>query len=87
MQFEYFQAALGDSNMGFLNNSMCTSTTTSPDKEHVLAHNDLMWVKHSVACHIFNPCYMFPKILGNVIYLRKSLSTRYSPDHKSPDTC
>lgn len=50
MQFEYFQAALGESgislgNMGFLSNSMCTSTTTSPDKEHVLAHNDLMWVK------------------------------------------
>lgn len=42
MQFEYFQAALGESNMGFLNNSMCTSTATSPDKEHVLSHNDLM---------------------------------------------
>ena len=42
MQFEYFQAALGESNMGFLNNSMCTSTTTSPDKEHVMPHNDLM---------------------------------------------
>lgn len=42
MQFEYFQAALGESNMGFLNNSMCTSTATSPDKEHVMPHNDLM---------------------------------------------
>jgi len=41
MQFEYFQA-LGESNMGFLNNPMCTSTATSPDKEHVLPHNDLM---------------------------------------------
>lgn len=26
------QAALGDSNIGFLNNSMSTSTTTSPEK-------------------------------------------------------
>ena len=42
MQFEYFQAALGDSNMGFLSNSMCTSTATSPGKEHVLPHNDLV---------------------------------------------
>lgn len=41
MQFEYFQA-LGESNMGFLNNPMCTSTATSPDKEHVLPHSDLM---------------------------------------------
>lgn len=40
MQFEYFQA-LGESNMGFLN-PMCTSTATSPDKEHVLPHSDLM---------------------------------------------
>lgn len=40
MQFEYFQA-LGESNIGFLN-PMCTSTATSPDKEHVLPHNDLM---------------------------------------------
>ncbi|XP_046620125.1 forkhead box protein P1 isoform X2 [Neodiprion virginianus] len=39
---QYFQAALGESNMGFLNNSMCTSTATSPDKDHLLAHNDLM---------------------------------------------
>ncbi|XP_043283738.1 forkhead box protein P1 isoform X4 [Venturia canescens] len=39
---QYFQAALGESNMGFLNNSMCTSTATSPDKEHGLPHNDLM---------------------------------------------
>ncbi|XP_015126321.1 forkhead box protein P1 isoform X3 [Diachasma alloeum] len=36
------QAALGESNMGFLNNSMCTSTATSPDKEHVMQHNDLI---------------------------------------------
>ncbi|KAF3425888.1 hypothetical protein E2986_05835 [Frieseomelitta varia] len=46
------QAALGDSNMGFLNNSMCTSTTTSPDKEHVLAHNDLMSPLDEPAVHI-----------------------------------
>ncbi|XP_063979383.1 forkhead box protein P1 isoform X5 [Diachasmimorpha longicaudata] len=39
---QYFQAALGESNMGFLNNSMCTSTATSPDKEHVMQHNDLL---------------------------------------------
>ncbi|XP_020707036.2 forkhead box protein P1 isoform X3 [Athalia rosae] len=39
---QYFQAALGESNMGFLNNSMCTSTATSPDKDHLMAHNDLM---------------------------------------------
>ncbi|XP_015126316.1 forkhead box protein P1 isoform X1 [Diachasma alloeum] len=39
---QYFQAALGESNMGFLNNSMCTSTATSPDKEHVMQHNDLI---------------------------------------------
>ncbi|XP_076285124.1 forkhead box transcription factor P isoform X13 [Lasioglossum baleicum] len=49
---QYFQAALGDSNMGFLNNSMCTSTTTSPDKEHVLAHNDLMSPLDEPAVHI-----------------------------------
>ncbi|KYN06991.1 hypothetical protein ALC62_02027 [Cyphomyrmex costatus] len=35
--------ALGESNMGFLN-PMCTSTATSPDKEHVLSHNDLIRV-------------------------------------------
>ncbi|XP_068981132.1 forkhead box protein P1-like isoform X2 [Bombus flavifrons] len=46
------QAALGDSNMGFLNNSMCTSTTTSPDKEHVLTHNDLMSPLDEPAVHI-----------------------------------
>ncbi|KZC07136.1 hypothetical protein WN55_08518 [Dufourea novaeangliae] len=46
------QAALGDSNMGFLNNTMCTSTTTSPDKEHVLAHNDLMSPLDEPAVHI-----------------------------------
>ncbi|XP_032455067.1 forkhead box protein P2 isoform X5 [Nasonia vitripennis] len=39
---QYFQAALGESNMGFLSNSMCTSTATSPDKEHTMPHNDLM---------------------------------------------
>ncbi|XP_076169338.1 forkhead box transcription factor P isoform X4 [Ptiloglossa arizonensis] len=49
---QYFQAALGDSNMGFLSNSMCTSTTTSPDKEHVLAHNDLMSPLDEPAVHI-----------------------------------
>ncbi|XP_017766831.1 PREDICTED: forkhead box protein P1-like isoform X3 [Eufriesea mexicana] len=49
---QYFQAALGDSNMGFLNNSMCTSTTTSPHKEHVLAHNDLMSPLDEPAVHI-----------------------------------
>ncbi|CAK9812694.1 Forkhead box protein P4 [Anthophora plagiata] len=49
---QYFQAALGDSNMGFLNNSMCTSTTTSPDKDHVLAHNDLMSPLDEPAVHI-----------------------------------
>lgn len=42
MQFEYFQAALGESKMGFLNNSMCASTATSPDKEHALPHSDLL---------------------------------------------
>ncbi|XP_076679404.1 forkhead box transcription factor P isoform X5 [Andrena cerasifolii] len=46
------QAALGDSNMGFLNNTMCTSTTTSPDKEHVMAHNDLMSPLDEPAVHI-----------------------------------
>ncbi|XP_008555852.1 forkhead box protein P1 isoform X2 [Microplitis demolitor] len=40
------QAALGESNMGFLNNSMCTSTATSPDKEHVMPHNDLIFVNY-----------------------------------------
>ncbi|XP_017788972.1 PREDICTED: forkhead box protein P1 isoform X3 [Habropoda laboriosa] len=49
---QYFQVALGDSNMGFLNNSMCTSTTTSPDKDHVLAHNDLMSPLDEPAVHI-----------------------------------
>ncbi|CAL7950523.1 unnamed protein product [Xylocopa violacea] len=49
---QYFQAALGDSNMGFLNNSMCTSTTTSPDKDHVLAHSDLMSPLDEPAVHI-----------------------------------
>ncbi|XP_076679431.1 forkhead box transcription factor P isoform X23 [Andrena cerasifolii] len=49
---QYFQAALGDSNMGFLNNTMCTSTTTSPDKEHVMAHNDLMSPLDEPAVHI-----------------------------------
>ncbi|XP_008555856.1 forkhead box protein P1 isoform X6 [Microplitis demolitor] len=43
---QYFQAALGESNMGFLNNSMCTSTATSPDKEHVMPHNDLIFVNY-----------------------------------------
>lgn len=46
------QAALGESNMGFLNNSMCTSTATSPDKEHVLSHNDLMSPLDEPAVHI-----------------------------------
>lgn len=50
MQFEYFQA-LGESNMGFLN-PMCTSTATSPDKEHVLPHNDLMSPLDEPAVHI-----------------------------------
>ncbi|XP_035719432.1 forkhead box protein P1-like isoform X12 [Vespa mandarinia] len=49
---QYFQAALGESNMGFLNNSMCTSTATSPDKEHVLSHNDLMSPLDEPAVHI-----------------------------------
>ncbi|XP_014606511.1 PREDICTED: forkhead box protein P1-like isoform X8 [Polistes canadensis] len=46
------QAALGESNMGFLNNSMCTSTATSPDKEHVLSHNDLMSPLDEPGVHI-----------------------------------
>ncbi|XP_012274756.1 forkhead box protein P1 isoform X4 [Orussus abietinus] len=49
---QYFQAALGESNMGFLNNSMCTSTATSPDKEHVLPHNDLMSPLDEPTVHI-----------------------------------
>ncbi|XP_033208741.1 forkhead box protein P1 isoform X2 [Belonocnema kinseyi] len=49
---QYFQAALGESNMGFLNNSMCTSTRTSPDKEHVIPHNDLMSPLDEPAVHI-----------------------------------
>ncbi|GAB1860497.1 Forkhead box protein P1 isoform X12 [Camponotus japonicus] len=48
---QYFQA-LGESNMGFLNNPMCTSTATSPDKEHVLPHNDLMSPLDEPAMHI-----------------------------------
>ncbi|XP_014474346.1 PREDICTED: forkhead box protein P1 isoform X10 [Dinoponera quadriceps] len=44
--------ALGESNMGFLNNPMCTSTATSPDKEHVLPHNDLMSPLDEPAVHI-----------------------------------
>ncbi|XP_014474343.1 PREDICTED: forkhead box protein P1 isoform X7 [Dinoponera quadriceps] len=48
---QYFQA-LGESNMGFLNNPMCTSTATSPDKEHVLPHNDLMSPLDEPAVHI-----------------------------------
>ncbi|KAM0736546.1 Forkhead box protein P1 [Formica fusca] len=44
--------ALGESNMGFLNNPMCTSTATSPDKEHVLPHNDLMSPLDEPAMHI-----------------------------------
>ncbi|XP_011866059.1 PREDICTED: forkhead box protein P1 isoform X7 [Vollenhovia emeryi] len=47
---QYFQA-LGESNMGFLN-PMCTSTATSPDKEHVLPHNDLMSPLDEPAVHI-----------------------------------
>ncbi|XP_011063327.1 PREDICTED: forkhead box protein P1 [Acromyrmex echinatior] len=43
--------ALGESNMGFLN-PMCTSTATSPDKEHVLPHNDLMSPLDEPAVHI-----------------------------------
>ncbi|XP_018367806.1 PREDICTED: forkhead box protein P1 isoform X5 [Trachymyrmex cornetzi] len=43
--------ALGESNMGFLN-PMCTSTATSPDKEHVLSHNDLMSPLDEPAVHI-----------------------------------
>ncbi|XP_057330168.1 forkhead box protein P1 isoform X12 [Microplitis mediator] len=46
------QAALGESNMGFLNNSMCTSTATSPDKEHVMPHNDLMSSLDESGMHI-----------------------------------
>ncbi|XP_011297099.1 forkhead box protein P1 isoform X4 [Fopius arisanus] len=46
------QAALGESNMGFLNNSMCTSTATSPDKEHVMQHNDLMSSLDEPGMHI-----------------------------------
>ncbi|XP_015126322.1 forkhead box protein P1 isoform X4 [Diachasma alloeum] len=46
------QAALGESNMGFLNNSMCTSTATSPDKEHVMQHNDLMSPLDEPGMHI-----------------------------------
>ncbi|XP_008555854.1 forkhead box protein P1 isoform X3 [Microplitis demolitor] len=49
---QYFQAALGESNMGFLNNSMCTSTATSPDKEHVMPHNDLMSSLDESGMHI-----------------------------------
>ncbi|XP_051168088.1 forkhead box protein P1 isoform X3 [Leptopilina boulardi] len=49
---QYFQAALGESNMGFLNNSMCTSITTSPDKEHVMPHSDLMSPLDEPAVHI-----------------------------------
>ncbi|XP_011297097.1 forkhead box protein P1 isoform X2 [Fopius arisanus] len=49
---QYFQAALGESNMGFLNNSMCTSTATSPDKEHVMQHNDLMSSLDEPGMHI-----------------------------------
>ncbi|XP_015126320.1 forkhead box protein P1 isoform X2 [Diachasma alloeum] len=49
---QYFQAALGESNMGFLNNSMCTSTATSPDKEHVMQHNDLMSPLDEPGMHI-----------------------------------
>ncbi|XP_043465619.1 forkhead box protein P1 isoform X9 [Leptopilina heterotoma] len=49
---QYFQAALGESNMGFLNNSMCTSTTTSPDKEHVMPHSDLMSPLDEPVVHI-----------------------------------
>ncbi|XP_066582795.1 forkhead box protein P1 isoform X4 [Prorops nasuta] len=48
---QYFQAALGESNMGFLNNSMCT-TTASPDKEHILSHNDLMSPLDESGMHI-----------------------------------
>ncbi|XP_070150797.1 forkhead box P isoform X8 [Polyergus mexicanus] len=44
--------ALGESNIGFLNNPMCTSTATSPDKEHVLPHNDLMSPLDEPAMHI-----------------------------------
>ncbi|KAJ8683891.1 hypothetical protein QAD02_019683 [Eretmocerus hayati] len=52
MNLQYFQAALGESNMGFLNNSMCTSTATSPDKEHNLPHNDLLSPMDESSLHI-----------------------------------
>ncbi|KAK0096866.1 hypothetical protein PV326_004070 [Microctonus aethiopoides] len=46
------QAALGESNMGFLTNSMCTSTATSPGKEHVMPHNDIMSSLDEPGMHI-----------------------------------